>query len=718
MSGKELFLSPSNLKENFNSVADEVLKITGYNINNNRKLRETFNNMATIVISKTPSDNQNLITLNTLLNDRSITYFKKVISDKRNKNMNSQGSNSSNNNYNNNNYSNSNNNGGLSIYSQEKGFSYMNDNQDMNKKYNELMQDRNKVDLSVNDNSYMPQPVNDASEYNKLEQDSRTNELQSMYKSQSENVINNGILENNKKSEYNIKSFNLDEDIMSLTSNPGEDLPLYQNIKTLQKQDNSNPMELLKIAEQQRNEQMNSFHEIQDNQELARDAIINKGSRDIMLERNNTDAITKIDQVAIDPKVLHSKNEDWQSRMNKHVEENIVSDNIVSNLSEKLDNLLQDKLKNSQREAQPNYYERVHYISVNSADRKWENQTEDDTRYNFQVKFKAGQDFEGAGINREYKNIISVELVSAILPIDAHIEPFDTRIYLNIMKYPYLLLRIDELDGVFMGTNSHNDRAFSTLVFDKFHNTETLTSDHITSNVNSDVKTSFSNEFKRGYVRFNPAYFEKKKYYNAPLASLNKMTIHLTDHRGKAFNTQNDVVDINTTTGIQFTGAISTLTASDFEINPTNAFPYRATSSTKMIKITTSKYFSNRLFRIGDRIVINGFDMNAIGANNSEFVNFINREEGHIIINMDREVNNNTTNSNDGQLNAFYIPPPGTLDADNRTLDATTYYDETTLNFTDATYGRLINTDLQSHFLFRIVTREANVSNVTKPINI
>lgn len=715
MSGKELFLSPSNLKENFNSVADEVLKITGYNINNNSKLRETFNNMATIVISKTPLDNQNLITLNTLLTDRSTTYFKKIISDKKKRNGNVVGNNNENNNGNGNR---SRNNNGLSVYSQEKGFSYMNDNQDMNKKYNELMKDRNKVDLSVNDNSYMPQPVNMANEYSKLEKDSRTNELQLMYQSQSSKVNETGIFNNNKSNEYNIKSFNLDEDIMSLTSNPGEDLPLYQNIKTLQNQDNSDPMELLKIAEQQRDNQMNSFHEIQNNQDLARDAIINKGSRDIMMERNNTDAITKIDQVVIDPKVLHSKNIDWQSRMNKHVEENIVSDNIVSNLSEKLDNLLQDKLKTVQRDAQPDYYERVHYISVNSADRKWENQTSDDTRYNFQVKFKAGQDFEGAGINREYKNIISVELVSAILPIDAHIEPFDTRIYLNIMKYPYLLLRIDELDSVFMGTNTHTDRAFSTLVFDKFHNTETLSGDHITSNVNSVVKTSFSNEFKRGYVRFNPAYFEKKKYYNAPLASLNKMSIHLTDHRGKEFNTQNDVVDISSTTGIQYTSTISTLTASDFEINPTNAFPYRATSETKMIKITTSKYFSNRLFRIGDRIVINGFTMNTSGANNNEFVNFINREEGHIIINMNKEINNASSNSNDGQLNAFYIPPPGILDSNNKTLDVSTYYDESSLDFTSSSYGKFINTDLQSHFLFRIVTREANISSITKPINI
>ena len=260
--------------------------------------------------------------------------------------------------------------------------------------------------------------------------------------------------------------------------------------------------------------QIDNYNLINQTQDEMRQNIMMYGKKDIILERNNTDAITKIDQTQIDPKLIHQKVDDWQSRMNKHVEQNVVDSNLVSVLDNRLDTILQNKIKQLQIEAQPDYIERVHYISVNSADRKWETDTTDDSRYNFQVKFNASSDFSGAGINTNYKNIISVELVNAILPLDAHIEPFDTRLYLNVMKYPYLLLRIEELDGVFRGTNINNDRAFATLVFDKFHNSEVLSSDQITSNVNSSVKTNFSNEFKRGFIRFNPAYFEKKKYYN------------------------------------------------------------------------------------------------------------------------------------------------------------------------------------------------------------
>ena len=47
-----------------------------------------------------------------------------------------------------------------------------------------------------------------------------------------------------------------------------------------------------------------------------------------------------------------------------------------------------------------------------------------------------------------------------------------------------------------------------------------------------------------------------------------------------------------------------------------------------------------------------------------------------------------------------------------------TYYDETTLNLTGAVQGTLINIDLQTHLLFRIVTRDPDTSNTIQPINI
>ena len=77
MSNKELFLSPNNLKENFQTVADEILKNTGYNISRHRSLELKFNSMAEIVLNKTNEEERTLIVLNTKLQE-ALYIFSKI----------------------------------------------------------------------------------------------------------------------------------------------------------------------------------------------------------------------------------------------------------------------------------------------------------------------------------------------------------------------------------------------------------------------------------------------------------------------------------------------------------------------------------------------------------------------------------------------------------------------------------------------------------------
>jgi hypothetical protein len=709
MSNKELFLSTNNLKENFQTVADEILKNTGYNISRHRSLETKFNSMAQIILNKTNQEEQTLLILNTKLQESSVLFFQKVIKKNKNSKQNIEFSGDINSN------------------------KSLNANSNLDNQMTQLIDSRNQlVDTPGATENYMPRPVNPSSEYNTINQGS--SELDKLYQTQSQsikvptnngnNINSNNINSNNINSNnnnnttdgYNIRQFNMDTDTFNTLSFDNEkDLPLYQNISTLQQQDNSNPMELMTQVEQARQQNVDNYNLLNEQQRNLAKSITTQGDRDIVLERNNTDATTKIDQTLVEPKLLHQHNLEWQDRMLKDIDTRTVSNNIVSNLDKKLDDLLQSKLINLQKDSQPEYQDRINYISVNSVDRKWENDMEDESRYSFQVKFNASSDFSGAGINTNFKNVVSVELVSAILPVDAHIESFDTRIYLNIMKYPYLLLNIEELDGVFRGTNINNDKAFSTLVFDKFHNSEILSADMISGNVSvSAGKTSFVNEFKRGYIRYNPAYFEKKRYYNAPLASLNKLSINLTDPRGNRFNTLGDT---NTIDSIVFSDALSAI-GSTLELTATNGFPNTDSTSHKMIKITSTKHFSNRMFRIGDRIMIKNYTTTGSGANNSKFINFINREEGHIIINLEQE-RFDLVGDNKGQISELYIAPPGDLDSNKENLDATTYFDSSVdTGGYSGDSASFINMDLQTHFLFRIVTRAVNVSNITKPINV
>ena len=82
------------------------------------------------------------------------------------------------------------------------------------------------------------------------------------------------------------------------------------------------------------------------------------------------------------------------------------------------------------------------------------------------------------------------------------------------------------------------------------------------------------------------------------------------------------------------------------------------------------------------------------------------------------ELEKNGDEQNKGFLYKMYISPPGIMDANNYTVDPATYYDEGTLDFAGAVMGTLINIDLQTHLLFRIVTRDPDTSSTLQPINI
>ena len=623
------------------------------------------------------------------------------------------------------------------------------ENEDLSNKFNEMLSNRGSLGTSAgvrgdgNPNTYLPQPAIASSQYVTNEQFVKgARSTTDTYDAQFQRVAD--IPKQNKSTlqqeniDFSINSFNLSDDLTnSLVGSENADSPLYQNIENLQRMDGVNPMSMLEDYQRQRNSQAQQYASIEKRENITaiRTSPISQNSSNNNIsynmkqnnnmqtndrnandrQNNDTEAKTNISQIQVDPMKLYNFGNELADNYSERIEERIVNDNKVQMISPNEVNKMQEDMINFQRDTQPKYIEKVHYININSVDREWEMNAE--SRFKFQVKFNQNSDFKGAGISQMFRNIVSVELVSAILPMDTSIIPFDTRIYLGVMKYPYLLLRIDELDSVFRGTNNWADRAFSTLLFDKVYFSSTLSQEYVSgadsSIVQSVPKQGFSSEYMRGFMKFNPAYFEKKKYYNNPLASLSRMTITITDPRGNYINNQDDVLAIS---NIAYTTTLDGFSGGD--LKATEAYPYSNQADYKMIQITTTKYFSNRLFRIGDRIIIRDFTLTNSGSDNSQFVKFITREEGHTVINLDVETNGTDNSKNKGFIQNLYISPPGNLDSLNQTVDPATYYDDTNLDFTDATYGTLINLDLQSHLLFRIVTRDPDTSNVLKPVNV
>ena len=353
----------------------------------------------------------------------------------------------------------------------------------------------------------------------------------------------------------------------------------------------------------------------------------------------------------------------------------------------------------------PKYIEKTHFISVNSLDRKWETTTTE-TRYNYKVAFKGSSNSGSASIPNILKNVVYVEPVSLIMPNDSEIVPFDNRIFLNMLHYPYLILNIDELKGVFNGTNNTADQAFSHMIFDKDYGSNTISTDSLGDHINT-TKNNFETQFIKTFYRFTPAYFERKNFYNSPLASLNSLTISLTDPYGNKVNTQPDVLTIRATVVDANNNGIVAEDLNNHLIDNTTGFPRVNPNNHQYIKITTTTFFSNRLFKIGDKIRIKAT------SDNTAFNTFLNRAEGHVIINLDVEAN--TVEGNKGFINALYISPPGTIDNSTGSLTANSYH--ATVG-TITAGGKLINESLQTHLLFKVVTRDTDTEEIVRPLNV
>lgn len=545
---------------------------------------------------------------------------------------------------------------------------------------------------------------------------------------------------------FNILPFTISDDFADQTSNPGQ--PLYINMdqlsdstgekvgfkyEDLQKKRN---MEIQEFLTFQQNVENNST--IHNPQEIREGLLSNKKSSSTSTTTENfmNTQDTEINKVVSDylgertgiehinamrnPLSINRTNvfANISSLNNQHNEVNNITDNSNnSNLTNNPDfsksvyDFLLTQMKVSQRE----YQDVPYYFVVSSEDRQWENNSEN--RYNFLVNFRPTDTQMGVGIDTLYKNVVSVEVIKVIFPHDRLSVPFDNRIYLDLQSYPFLIMDIDELDGVFKGSNNTLNEAFALLLFDKAYDSEVLTNDQIHNSITTptdNIYKRFDRQFKRGFMSFCPFLFEKKKYPNTPLASLNRMTIRFYRPDGQFISVDNDHLEIEN---------IETEAISDQELKLTTGFPRSVTGN--YIKITTKNYFSNRTFRIGDLIKIKNYkaDSSVSDQYKLKFVEYINRKQGHIIINLENEVSD-ITNSNEGYINTIYISPAGEINYKTGSLDIPSYNDSFLSSGEVATiegkksYGLLINSSMQVHITFKIVTREDKTTSVINPINV
>ena len=699
---KEHFFSDRNLQFTYESVRQELNHKHDYDINSSPKLRQGFKQIAEAVYTQTNSADRSLTSLNDNLTTKSIAYFGKVIDTKKGRKTNISGNQIN----------------GIEIargtstrdtFNSELGMSVMNNNSDVSSNLEKLRLDR---DNSV---AQMPQQNMNTNMNTNMESRYISTMAQRQDQIQQEEVGHKTgrqmaeLYEGNSNPDYPFDTQPMGQPEVSVlpmlySSDFLDDSNnvMYNNTDQLKARDGMNPMDLLGKYQQSRD---------MESEQVAK--LMNQRPMDNLAEKRNKQLVdSRVDIVSADPRKLMFQEQDITERVINNMTASTVgdNDNLATPNRKSANERAMNTMVNYQIANEPKYIDKVHYININSIDRNWISQQE--SRYQYKVNFDQSETQSGAGIASLMRNILSVELVNAMLPLDNTPVLFDNRIYLSTHRNPYLLLHVDELDGVFRSTHNASDKVFSQMIFDKEYSSSALSSDYVASDVVSAV-TRYSPQFNRGYLRYIPAFFEKKTNYNNPMASLNRMTIRITDLYGNLINTESDVLEISTIVGED---------VANQELVGTIGFPgYNVATAgfiTQYIKITTTKYFSNRLFRIGDCIQFSG-----IITDNGNMTDFINRDAGHIIINLVAEATGPTDNK--GYINVIYIAPLGNLNSDNQTLDYSTYIDPNvaytsfnSISTGTSIKGYLINKFLQTNLMMKIITRDVDTENIIKSLNV
>lgn len=286
------------------------------------------------------------------------------------------------------------------------------------------------------------------------------------------------------------------------------------------------------------------------------------------------------------------------------------------------------------------------YLSINSFDREWSSAP---LRYRYAVTFN--------GMQSQYKNIKSIQIGRVVIPQEiienVNILNYPNKTNFNYefsFSYPYLILRIDEFNDVYDGTNDNVRKSFCHLVYDQ----------------------SYKSPNGRGYIVLKPIQREKKEFYPTPLSSLSKLTLSILRPNGQLLNDSSD----------------------GYKVFKVDYEPFNP----NYLQIVTDTFFDKNEFFVGDNVVIKGYNMSS-----KDMCDFINRPEGHEIVQI------GSTNDN-GFYRNFYIYAPGTFDKSigkfvvKQSVIAELNSYNNTIDFTTstATNGYIMNFSLQNSIAISI----------------
>jgi len=279
------------------------------------------------------------------------------------------------------------------------------------------------------------------------------------------------------------------------------------------------------------------------------------------------------------------------------------------------------------------------------------------------------QSEKNAYITREYKNISYISLDRALIPSRKK-KIIYSQVDHSLLHYPYLNITMSELSDLQKGTNPYLDNSGALMI-------------PIMAIPDSLVEVKF--------VEYKNINQSKKEYRPSPLNSMGLLTFKCLDITGQVITNKNDTLDIK----------YIYYNSSDI-----------SDSRTEFLVIKTTKYFSPSEFIVGDTIVIKKYQYrNSANEQSAEFNEFINRPQGHIIIEISSD------DSNKSLKNRIHISRSATLDGDSGDLIEDLWYsifkikgftDDPSTITTDDSGGKLINLNMQHTYFLKIGVLEKN----------
>jgi len=388
------------------------------------------------------------------------------------------------------------------------------------------------------------------------------------------------------------------------------------------------------------------------------------------------------------------------------------------------------------------YKENELNLFVYSGDRDWSSTSAPttETRYNFSVSFDPGNMPTGLRISPtstvKFRNIVRIELVKAIMPAES-LDSLVSRTYssgftyssaynFNVLAFPYIQLRIPELDNNIYGTNLGLNAAFGVLQYDANWIYDT------------------NNPTARGYLAMIPKFLKcQKTYQPTPLATLQKLSFRFERPDGSLVSTVPDTLDIS-------------CIRSSKEVAAAAAFPYgfdttqENTTSAAYYFIYTKSYFNNLTVSKGDRIIINNLawatgPSGAAIAQLQGFLSFIQGSAGFIVVDTgygtqpsagSAVANTAVTfgsGNTQGYCNVIVVrgnysdPTLGTTttvnlgsvaDSSNPGVGAGNTVLTPYLFNNNCSTGRLLNASHQVQIALRVITREMDSTSILRPDNL